>query len=65
MNTIKFKNENKILLNGVEYKPYVVGNLPPTFGQKHFIDHDENNDMVLRPGISQWFNFKGFTYVQS
>ena len=65
MNTIKFKNENKILLNGVEYKPYVVGNLPPTFGQKHFIDHDENNDIVLRSGISKWFNFKGFTYVQA
>ena len=34
MNSIKFLKENKIRLNGVVYKPYLIGNLPPSFAFK-------------------------------
>ncbi len=56
-NTIKFTTNKKIKLNGVTYKPYTVGNLPPSFGFKY----DENKD---KDGIYQWFNYKGLTYVE-
>ena len=60
-NTIKFKKNHDsgaihILLNGTEYKPYTIGNLPPSFGFKY--DEDKDKD-----GIYQWFNYKGLTYV--
>ena len=32
MKTIKFKGKNTIFLNGIEYKGYTVGDLPPSFG---------------------------------
>jgi hypothetical protein len=56
-NTIKFLKQNKIRLNGVLYTPYTVGNLPKTFA---FI-YDEEND---KDGYTEWFNYKGLTYVQ-
>lgn len=60
-NTIKFKKNYEsgaihITLNGAEYKPYTIGNLPPSFGFKY--DEDKDKD-----GIHQWFNYKGLTYV--
>ena len=48
MQTIKFLKDNYIKLNGITYKPYTVCGLPDKFGT------DE---------ISEWFNYKGFTYV--
>jgi hypothetical protein len=56
-NTIKFTTNKKIKLNGVTYKPYTVGDLPPSFGFKY--DEDKDKD-----GIYQWFNYKGLTYVE-
>ncbi len=56
-NTIKFLPNKKIKLNGVKYKPYTVGNLPPSFGFKY--DEEKGKD-----GIYQWFNYKGLTYVE-
>ena len=47
MNTIKFLKEDKIELNGVVYKPYTICNLPNTFGTE----------------ITEWFNYKGYTYI--
>lgn len=60
MNVIKYLKENKIKLNGVKYKPYTVGNLPPSFGFifKNRGDEDETE------GIRKWFNHKGFTYLE-
>jgi hypothetical protein len=54
-NSIKFLKYNFIKLNGVLYTPYLVGELPNTFG---FITNDEDQD-----GYSEWFNFKGLTYI--
>jgi hypothetical protein len=52
-NTIKFLKPNlttglqKILLNGTTYRPYTICNLPDKFGTE----------------ITQWFNYKGLTYI--
>jgi hypothetical protein len=57
MQKIKFKNSSTIKLNGVVFKGYTVGNLPRKFA---FI-YNEDED---REGITQWFNYKGLTYIQ-
>lgn len=56
-NSIKFLKYNNIKVNGVLYTPYTVGDLPPTFG---FIYNAEKE----QDGISEFFNFKGLTYIQ-
>ena len=58
MNKIKFTHGKTIKLNGKKYKPYLVGDLPSTFG---FI-YDEDKD---QDGITEWFNYKGFTYIKA
>ena len=55
--TIKFKSNKEIKLNNTIYKPYLIGNLPNKFAYIY----DENED---REGITQWFNYKGFTYIE-
>jgi len=55
MNTIKFLKKERIELNGVIYKPYKVCNIPQNFGCITFRDDKE--------GISEWFNYKGYTYI--
>lgn len=59
MQTIKFKNDKSIKIGDNIYKPYLVGNLPPSFGFKH---KDDNGD--IKEGISEWFNYKGLTYIK-
>jgi len=61
MQTIKFlkpditTGRQKIKLNGIIYKPYTICQLADTkFGQV------DNNGFSL---ITDWFNYKGFTYV--
>jgi len=56
MKKIKFLKNNLISLNGVLYTPYMVGDLPQSFG---FIFNDEKE----QDGITKWFNFKGLTYI--
>ena len=65
MNTIKFKGKNTIFLNGIEYKGYNVGELPPSFGfiSKHN-GHDEDGNDVFKKGKSEWFNYKGLTFIE-
>lgn len=58
MNKIKFTHGKTINLNGKKYKPYLIGDLPSTFG---FI-YDEDKD---QDGITEWFNYKGFTYIKA
>ena len=48
MKKIKFLPENHVRLNGVIYKGYTICDLPTKFGT------DE---------ITQWFNYKGLTYI--
>jgi hypothetical protein len=61
MNKIKFLRPNtttglqKIKLNNTTYKPYTICQLADTrFGQ---VDNDGNSY------ITEWFNYKGFTYI--
>ena len=58
MKTIKFLSKTSLLLNNKLYKGYNVGNLPKSFA---FI-YDENEE---KDGITEWFNYKGLTYVWS
>tara|TARA_R100001443_G_scaffold44324_1_gene57284 strand:+ start:1074 stop:1226 length:153 start_codon:yes stop_codon:yes gene_type:complete len=48
MQTIKFLKNNYIQLNKTIYKPHTICSLPNDFGTDK---------------ITEWFNFKGFTYV--
>ena len=59
MKKIKFKNDKSIKIEGDIYKPYFVGNLPPSFGFKY-----KDSDGDIKEGISEWFNYKGLTYVK-
>jgi len=55
MNKIKFLKNNYIQLNTTVYRPYTICELADTrFGQ---VDEEGNSY------ITQWFNYKGFTYV--
>ena len=55
MNRIKFLKNNYIQLNTTVYKPYTICELADTrCGQ---VDDDGFSY------ITQWFNYKGFTYV--
>ena len=55
MQTIKFLKENKLQLNGITYKPYTICQLADTrFGQV-----DEEGFYY----VTNWFNYKGFTYI--
>ena len=55
MNKIKFLKNNYIQLNTTIYRPYTICELADTrFGQ---VDEDGFSY------ITQWFNYKGFTYV--
>ena len=55
MQTIKHLKNNYIQLNQTIYKPYTICQLADTsFGQV-----DEDGYSI----VSQWFNYKGFTYV--
>ena len=55
MNKIKFLKNNKIQLNTTIYKPYTICQLADTkFGLT-----DSDGYSI----ITQWFNYKGFTYV--
>ena len=56
MQKIKFLSNNQILLNNKIYQGYYVGELPDSFG---FIYNEDKE----QEGISEWFNFKGLTYV--
>jgi hypothetical protein len=55
-NTLKQVDKTTLKLNGIAYKGYSLGELPPSFG---FI-YNENKESH---GIQNWFNYKGLTYV--
>ena len=57
MKKIKFLKNHLIRVDGVLYMPYLVGDLPPTFGFIFNADKEQE-------GISEFFNFKGLTYIQ-
>ena len=56
MKQIKFLKSKEIRLDGVKYRPYMIGSLPTMFA---FIYNAEDD----KDGITKWFNYKGLTYV--
>ena len=54
MNTIKHLKNNYLQLGNLIYRPYTVCELPANFGCINFNEKE---------GISEWFNYKGFTYL--
>ena len=56
MQQIKFLSNNQILLNNQLYQGYTIGELQNIFGFIYNEDKDQD-------GISEWFNYKGLTYV--
>ena len=62
MNIIKHLKEDKVELNGVVYKPYTICNLPPSFGAVEEFK-TEDGTVYTYPVISEWFNYKGYTYI--
>jgi len=57
MKQIKFINSTTIKLIHTTYKGYPVGELPKRFA---FI-YNEDSD---QEGITEWFNYKGLTFVE-
>jgi hypothetical protein len=56
MQQIKFLKDNQIRLGDQLYKGYFIGNLPKKFAFIYNEDKDQE-------GITEWFNYKGLTYV--
>ena len=56
MKNIKFLKSKEIKLDGVKYRPYLIGSLP----QKFAFIYDEYED---QDGVTNWFNYKGLTYI--
>ena len=52
---VKFLKEDRIELIRIVYRPYKVCDIPQNFGCITFQDDKE--------GISEWFNYKGYTYI--
>ena len=53
-------SKKAIILNGTSYVPYEICELPKNFGF-----HDKEPIIALREkdSITEWFNYKGLTYV--
>ena len=54
MNKIKFLKNDYIQLGNLIYKPYTICAIPASFGCLEFNEKE---------GISEWFNYKGYTYI--
>ena len=67
----RFKQKDKtniILYNQhgypIKYKGYTVGELPNSFGYKEmFNGFDDDGDPIYKEGKSEWFNYKGLTWI--
>ena len=54
MNVIKHLKNDYLQLGNLIYKPYTVCSLPANFGCIEFNEKE---------GISEWFKYKGLTYI--
>ncbi len=66
MNTIRFTSKQTMKLNRKPYKGYLIGDLPMSFGfDRKFDSVDFDKNLVkFKHGISQWFNYKGLTWIK-
>ena len=56
MQSIKHLKKDYVQLGNLIYRPYKVCDLPAHFGCLTFGENEKD-------GISQWFNYKGYTYI--
>jgi len=56
MQNIKELKKDYIQLGNLIYKPYKVCELPANFGYIY-------NEETEKAGVSEWFNYKGYTYI--
>ena len=54
MQSIKHLKNDYLQLGNLIYKPYTVCSLPANFGCIEFNEKE---------GVSEWFNYKGYTYI--
>jgi len=55
MNKIKFLKNDYIQLGNQIYRPYKICDIPQNFGCIEW--------QTEKQGISEWFNYKGYTYI--
>jgi len=66
MKTIKFTSKTTLKLDGVDYKGYLIGDLPSSFGFREiYLGEDEKGIDQFKTGKSEWFNLKGLTWLQA
>lgn len=56
MQALKFKSKTRLVYQDIIYRGYSISEIPKSFG---FI-YDENED---KDGITEWFNYKGLTWI--
>lgn len=56
MQALRFKSKTKLVYQDIVYRGYSISEIPKSFG---FI-YDENED---KDGITEWFNYKGLTWI--
>jgi hypothetical protein len=56
MQVLKFKSKTRLVYQDIVYRGYSISEIPKSFG---FI-YDENED---KDGITEWFNYKGLTWI--
>ena len=56
MQSIKHLKKDYVQLGMAIYKPYTICSLPANFGCIEFGEE-------RKEGISEWFNYKGYTYI--
>ena len=61
MNRIKYLKNDYIQLGNRVYKPYKICDIPVNFGCLAMF-YDEFG-FPTKEGISEWFNYKGYTYI--
>ena len=59
MQTIKHLKKDYVQLDNLIYNPHTVCELPTSFGM---YEEDELTGEKY-PLISEWFNYKGYTYI--
>ena len=63
MKTIQFLKDKRIQLNGVTFKPYCIGDLPPSFG---CIAHERDAEAtLLNTALASGLHSKAFATYQS
>ena len=55
--TLRLTEISNSRVSVTKYKGYEIGSLPPKFA----FTYNEDND---QEGVTEWFNFKGLTYIR-